>query len=285
MQWLITGCSAGLGLSLAKAVLAQPGEKLIATSRNPEATPEVVKDITSHPNAVWEALDISAADLETQLDGIIAKHGPINVLINNAGYAIGGVFEATPLTDIRKQFETNFFGVVRTMHKLAPHMRENGKGIIVNISSSEVWNPHPGASVYAASKFAVDGLSQALATELAPFNVRVLVVQPGAMRTSFFDPAKAVKNVTSTPESYKGTVTDFVLQALMGLDGTATQDPDKTAAAIVQEVLEPTKVDGKDVVRLQSGRESVQAVETAIGGIKAESAVTKAKALECDFTH
>ncbi|KAF2756604.1 NAD(P)-binding protein [Pseudovirgaria hyperparasitica] len=284
MQWLITGCSTGLGLSLARAVLSRPGEKLIATSRNPQKTPDLVHEITSNPNAVWEALDVSATDLEARLDAIIAKHGPINVLINNAGYAAGGIFEASPISLVRELYETNFFGAMRVMHKLVPHMRENGQvGVIVNVTSNECWEAHAGSSAYTSSKFALQGLSQALAAELAPFNIRVFTAQPGGMRTAFMEPAKVESLATEIPDAYKGTIADFTLQAIKGLHSSARQDPDKTAIAIVHEVLQPSEGPQGKVLRLQLGSEAVASMEKQLELIQAESDLTKRWAIDCDI--
>ncbi|KAF2645924.1 hypothetical protein P280DRAFT_513799 [Massarina eburnea CBS 473.64] len=283
MHWLITGCSSGLGLSLSRAVASLPNQKLTATSRNPSSSVDAVKEITSHSNASWEPLDVSSPDLESQLATIISKHGPIDVLINNAGYAIGGPLEATPLDLIRQQYETNFFGVVRTIQAVLPYMREQGKdktGVIVNVSSAEIWNPHPGTSVYSSSKFAVDGLTAALVSELAPFNVRMLLAQPGGMRTSFLRPDKVAMQVVDFPASYKGTPAEAVL-GFITRGGGADLDPEKAAKAIVEEILEPTMVgEGKRLLRLPLG---VSMVFSMISNGKNRSALTEGLSAQGDW--
>ena len=290
MRWLITGCSSGFGLSLARAVLAHPEEKVIATSRNPSSSPDAIKEITSHANAVWESLDVASADLEAQLSTIVAKHGPIDVLINNAGYAVGGVFKTIPTDFIRQQYDTNFFGAIRLMQSVIPAMRESGRGgVIVNISSAEFWDPHPGATVYASSKWALEGLSESLAPELASFNVRVLIAEPGGMRTSFIDPAKVSKGMIPVPDAYKGTIADYVLQTIVSTHGTQSLDPEKGARAVIQEVFEPTVIKGADgketghLLRLPLGKESCDAMHEKIKRMAGEREFVREAAFKCEF--
>jgi NAD(P)-dependent dehydrogenase (short-subunit alcohol dehydrogenase family) len=290
MQWLISGCSTGLGLSLARAVLAHPGERVIATSRDPASSREVIDQITLNENAVWERLDVSSPDLEDQLSKIIAKHGSIDVLINNAGYAGGGVFEVTPVETLRQQFETNFFGAVRLMQEVVPAMRKGGRGgVIVNVTSTVFWQAPPVTSAYSASKWALEGLSEAIALEIAAFNIRVLIAEPGGMRTSFFEPSKISKSTVPFPDTYKGTIAEYVLKALESMHGEQNLDPERSAQAIVQEVLEPTLVnnaatgESHTILRLQLGREAVDTMEKKIMAFQSEANLIRAKALACDF--
>ncbi|KAJ4407950.1 hypothetical protein N0V91_003616 [Didymella pomorum] len=219
--------------------------------------------MTSYPNASWEPLDVSSPDLEAQLSTIVKKHGPVDVLINNAGFSIGGVLENTLLDLIRDQYETNIFGAIRTMQAVIPHMRTNSNGVIVNISSATFWMPPPGVSVYASTKFALEGLSAALASELAPFGIRVLIAQPGGMQTAFAGPEKAGKQLVPLPDEYKGTPAEFVMKFVESEKGKDT-DPKKAARAIVNEVLEPTVVGGNKLVRLQLGSEVTGALKGAV---------------------
>ena len=285
MHWLITGCSSGLGLSLSRAIASQPGERLTATSRNPSASPEIVKEITSRKDAAWEPLDVSSPSLESDLSTIVSKRGPIDVLINNAGYAIGGVFETTPLDLVRQQYETNFFGIVRMIQATLPDMRKARNGpTIVNISSAAFWTPYPGISVYSSSKWAVEGLSTALAGELSPFGVRIIIAEPGAMRTSFIDPAKASAQTSPCPEDYYGTPAASILEHIHTVHGSQRLDPDKAARAIVQEVLNPTMVSGdKPLLRLTLGIECVEEMKARIAEFGTEWEAAKEQALACDF--
>ncbi|TVY51275.1 putative oxidoreductase YusZ [Lachnellula cervina] len=277
MQWLVTGCSSGLGLELARAILAS-GHKCIATSRNPSKTPEAVAEI-ERLGGIWAALDVAASDLEFRLGEIVDKHGTIDVLVNNAGYAAGGPLEAMGIEAIQNQMETNFLGPIRAIKALVPSMRENRSGIIVNISSAEYWDPHAGCSLYSASKFALEGLSESLATELSAFGIRVLIVEPGGMRTSFVAPETITKPVL--PDAYKGTMTDFVLSAILAMHGEQKLDPRKAAEAVVEEVLRPCGT--PPVLRLPLGKESLEGMRGKAGRLVGNADVCEAVALGADF--
>jgi len=236
----------------------------------------------SHPNASWESLDVSSPDLEAQLSTIINKHGPIDVLVNNAGFSIGGVLKNTPLDLMRSQYETNVFGAMRTMQAVIPHMRTNGNGVIVNISSATFWMAPPGVSVYASTKFALEGLSAALASELAPFGIRVLIAQPGGMKTAFAGAEKAGKQLVLLPDAYKGMPAEFVMKFVESDNGKDT-DPEEAARAIVKEVLEPTMVGGQKLLRLQLGSEVTGALKGTINAFTAEAEAVECKAAACDI--
>ncbi|KAK5948617.1 hypothetical protein OHC33_010376 [Knufia fluminis] len=289
MQWLITGCSSGFGLSLARAVLRHPNQHVIATSRNPSSSPEAVAEITSHSNGTWATLDVSSPNLESQLSTILDQYGPIDVLINNAGFGVGGVLEDMPLDLMRSQYETNFFGPMRLMKAVIPGMRQAGRGTIVNISSSVFWDPHASVSMYASSKWALEGVSEALAEEVASFGIRVLIAQPGAMRTSFVDPEKVSKGLRPLPDAYKGTMADYVLQAIVGSHGVQSIDPEAAAGVVVEEVLRPSVMkdgEGKEVgrvLRLQLGKDCVGSMHAKMGKLALEGGVVEEKALSCNY--
>ena len=287
MQFLITGCSSGLGLCLAYAVLAA-GHKVIASSRNPSKTPEAVEQIKKLGGA-WITLDVANEDVGERVHKAIEEYGPVDVLINNAGYASGGVIETYKIEDGREQMETNLFGAIRMIQAVLPAMRERKSGVIVNISSAEAWNPHPVAGMYASSKWAlhgksrifplipclqsarqsrvfhltytirhwltISGLSEVLYGEVAPFGIRVLIPVPGGMATEFYNPANI--RVPEIPVAYKGTMADFVLQAILS-PHTKTLDTEKTAKAIVEEVLHPSS--DPPVLRLPLGKESLESM-------------------------
>jgi NAD(P)-dependent dehydrogenase (short-subunit alcohol dehydrogenase family) len=278
MQFLVTGCSSGLGLSLVRSIL-RSGHRVIATSRNPSKTPNLVAEVEKS-GGVWTALDLSWPDLESAFSSIISKHGPIDVIINNAGYASGGVLEDVTLADSRALMETNFWGPFRTMQAIIPSMRQHGNGVIVNMCSAEFWEPHPLAGIYGASKFALEGLTESVAMEVAAFGIRVLCVEPGATRTEFVGNI----DVAPLPEAYKGTIAEFVQQAFQNMHGTQPQDPDRTADAVIQEVLQPkVDSDGRTLLRMPLGQESLQKMKA-----RAEEWLRTVKereevGLTCDF--
>jgi NAD(P)-dependent dehydrogenase (short-subunit alcohol dehydrogenase family) len=174
---LITGCSSGYGLETARYFHAQ-GWNVIATMRTPRA------ELLPHSDRLRVlALDVTRAD---SIAKALDDAGPIDVLVNNAGIGVVGVFEATPFTTIREVFETNTFGVMATTQAVVPRFRDRKAGVIVNVTSSVTLAAMPLAAVYTASKMAIEGFTASLALELADFNVRVKLVEPGYCPTTRF---------------------------------------------------------------------------------------------------
>ncbi|MCJ1450564.1 hypothetical protein MMC28_000897 [Mycoblastus sanguinarius] len=277
MQFFITGCSSGLGLELAHAVL-KAGHNVIASSRNPSRTPEAVSTIEELGGA-WISLDVTAADVDSRVQDAISKYGPIDVLINNAGYPTGGVLETYSLDEVQSQMTTNFFGPIKTIQAIMPSMRLRKSGTIVNISSAAFWTPHPVTSVYSASKFALEGLSEALAAEVSSFNIRVLIVEPGGMRTDFLDPQKIT--VPEIPEAYKGTMADHIMQMLTNGHGKQALDPKKSAEAILQEVIKSSAE--PPLLRLPLGKESLEGMKAKAGDLESNATAFEKVALQADF--
>lgn len=183
--WLITGCSSGLGRSLALEVLAQ-GHDVIVTARKPETLAEFEQ---AYPhNALIAQLDVTSDySVENAIKSGLAKFGNIDVLVNNAGYCLRGAVEECTLEEIRRQFDTNFYGTVRTIQKILPSMRKAGKGAIVNFSSIVALDTSAGSAFYGASKCAVEGMSSGLAKEVNPLGIKVIVIEPGPFKTDFFN--------------------------------------------------------------------------------------------------
>lgn len=250
--YLVTGCSSGLGYHLAKAILSA-GHKLIATSRTPSKTPDIVAEIQKL-GGHWAELDVTSPMLESQFKEVVKVYGAVDVLINNAGVATGATVEQMDMDEARLILETNFFGAMRLTQLSIPLMRHQGSGTIVNISSGSTLNPVPMIAVYAASKFAIEGFTEALKKELVAFNIRVILAHPGEMRTSFIGTA----HVTVPKEEYKGTAAEFVYQFLQSRAGKESADPEKVARAIV-EAVDGTglyeKLAGQDYLRLPLGSE------------------------------
>jgi NAD(P)-dependent dehydrogenase (short-subunit alcohol dehydrogenase family) len=171
---LITGCSSGIGRATA-IELAKRNFEVIATARRLES----IKD-----------LDVSRCiTLDVDDDDSVAAAreavGPLDVLVNNAGFGVDGAIERVPLADVRRMFETNFFGVARMIQAFVPAMRERGSGTVVNLSSATGIASPPLGGYYAASKYALEALSEALHIEVSHFGVRVLVIEPGRIETNF----------------------------------------------------------------------------------------------------
>lgn len=181
---LITGCSTGIGRDLAQR-LTQSGYSVVATARK-------VSTLQDIPAALKLPLDVTQPDsVNTAVECTMERLGRIDVLVNNAGYAVRGAVEETLDEDVQKMFDANVFGVMRMIRAVAPHMRRQRSGRIVNISSIAGKCSTPGNGAYSASKFALEALSDALRWELAPFGIQVVVIEPGSINTHFMATAQA----------------------------------------------------------------------------------------------
>lgn len=177
---LITGCSTGIGQATARR-LAQAGYTVYASARRPEALQEVAA-----AGCRTVALDVTdEASMTRAVAAIEAEHGAVDILVNNAGYSQSGAVEEVGMDLMRRQFETNVFGLMRLTQLVLPGMRRQGRGKVVNISSMGGKLTLPGGGVYHASKYAVEALSDALRFEVRGFGVDVIVIEPGLIRTEF----------------------------------------------------------------------------------------------------
>lgn len=187
---LITGTSSGLGRACA-AHLAAKGFTVFGTSRQPAEMPPGVQPI---------ALDVTNdVSVEQAVTAVLKRAPRIDVLVNNAGMGIAGPIEETSIEEARRQFEVNFFGVMRLCRQVIPLMREQGNGRIINISSMAGVVGLPFQGLYSASKFAVEGLSEALRLEVEAFGIQVVLIQPGDFRTRFTDSRKVVAAAQASP--------------------------------------------------------------------------------------
>ena len=180
---LITGVSSGLGRAVAEACLAR-GHRLVGTVRDEGARQAFER--LAPGRAIGRLLDVTdTAAIAPLVDALEAEHGAIDVLVNNAGYGHRGVLEEVSLDDFRRQFEVNVFAPVALIQAVLPRMRERGRGHIVNMTSMGATVTFPGLGAYHGSKFALQGLGDALAQEVAPFGIRVTAVQPGVYRSDW----------------------------------------------------------------------------------------------------
>jgi NAD(P)-dependent dehydrogenase (short-subunit alcohol dehydrogenase family) len=188
---LITGTSSGIGLATAVS-LARRGHKVIATMRNLEGAAELQKIIsTEHLPITVADLDVNDhASVERSIGRALAENGRIDVLVNNAGLGLGGSVEELPLDVFREVMETNYFGALRCIKAVLPSMRERRHGCIVNVTSIAGRIALPPQAAYAASKWALEALSECLAQEMRAFNVRVAIVEPGVIATPIFSKAR-----------------------------------------------------------------------------------------------
>jgi NAD(P)-dependent dehydrogenase (short-subunit alcohol dehydrogenase family) len=227
---LVTGCSTGIGRATALA-LDSRGFTVYATARRPET----LADLGSR-RITTLALDVDdEASMVAAVAAVEAEHGHVAVLVNNAGYALQGPVEETPIDAVRAQFETNVFGLVRLTQLVLPAMRAAHDGRIINIGSMGGRFTFPGGGFYHASKHAVEAISDALRLEVAPFGVHVSLVQPGPVRSAFVD--AAVGSMEEAPDSayadFRRDITDRMHQAYDGSRANLEVTPEKVAEVIV----------------------------------------------------
>jgi NAD(P)-dependent dehydrogenase (short-subunit alcohol dehydrogenase family) len=194
---LITGCSSGIGRATAER-LAGAGWTVYATARRPET----LADLEARGCRTL-ALDVTGeASMRAAVEAVEAEHGAVGALINNAGYSQSGAIETVPLDEVRRQFETNVFGLARMCQLVLPRMRAQRSGRIVNISSIGGTLVFPGGGIYHATKYAVEALSDALRFEVKGFGIQVVVVEPGMIRTRFADAVSAALPETESTGPY-----------------------------------------------------------------------------------
>jgi NAD(P)-dependent dehydrogenase (short-subunit alcohol dehydrogenase family) len=229
--WLITGCSSGFGRELARVVLDH-GHRVVATARSVEK----LSEFSANSNALTLALDVTdPAQIAQVLAQANAHFGSVDVLVNNAGYLYFSAIETGDDEDIRAIFETNFFGALNLCKAVLPGMRERRRGQIVNISSTGGQVSFPGVGYYTATKFALEGLSEALAQECASFGVKVLIVEPGTFRTEWA--GSSFKTGPDFPADYSETV-GARLERIKSLDGSKSPgDPVRGSEAIFAAVM------------------------------------------------
>ncbi|MEV6443826.1 oxidoreductase [Amycolatopsis sp. NPDC051716] len=270
--WLITGCSAGFGREIALAALAA-GDRVLATARRPETLAELRE--RGGDRLRTAALDVTdAGQVDTAVQAALEAFGRIDVVVNNAGSGSVGAVEELTLTELRELMDVMFFGAVGVTKAVLPHLRAQGSGTVVQISSMGGQLSPPGYGAYCAAKFALEGISEALAAEVAPFGVRVLIVEPGAFRTEF---GGGRMHRSRTIDAY-AVSTGGTREAVETMDGTQPGDPAKAAAAIVRAV-------GSDdaPLRLALGADAVEAIrahhEAVAADLAAWEEVSRATAL------
>jgi NAD(P)-dependent dehydrogenase (short-subunit alcohol dehydrogenase family) len=225
--WFVTGASSGFGEAVCKEVLAR-GDALVATGREPDALRPLVAE--GGEKAVALALDVTdeSAAHETVADAV-DRFGRVDVVFNNAGYGHIGAAEELSEEELKAQVDVNFFGVINVTRAALPHMRKQRSGHFLQMSSLNGVEGLPGASYYAASKFAVEGFSESLADEVEPLGIKVTIVEPGPHRTAFLSEQSA--KWSKPIDDYAQTVGQ-ARDMLHELDGNQPGDPARAARAI-----------------------------------------------------
>jgi NAD(P)-dependent dehydrogenase (short-subunit alcohol dehydrogenase family) len=232
---LVTGSSSGFGLLTAQT-FARRGHCVFATVRDPATAEELrtARDAEHLPITILQ-LDVRDAASVRSCVSAALECGPIDVVVNNAGYALRASVEEMDDDELLEQFDTNLFGLIRVVRAVAPAMREQRSGVIVNVSSVVTWAPLPFFGAYASSKAAVSALSESLHYELAPFGVRVVLVEPGPYPTTRFL-TNSVTGRNSTPESAYAQLRASFQPALARLVRSAPADPQEVADTIYSAV-------------------------------------------------
>lgn len=226
--WLITGASSGLGRAVAEAVLAV-GDTAVAAVRAPAAVGDLVAAYPGQVDAV--RLDMTESErIPTVVKEVIGAHGRIDVLVNSAGRALVGGVEETSERELRDLMEVHFFAPAALTRAVLPHMREQGSGAIVQISSMGGRMSFAGVGAYSSTKFALEGLSEALAAEVAPLGITVLIVEPGAFRTGLH---RTGTRQESTPIPAYDSIIGPARAQQASFDGKQPGDPAKAAEAIL----------------------------------------------------
>jgi len=258
--WLITGVSSGLGKALAKSAI-EKGDFVIGTFRRQSQVEEFNKKNTT--NAQGILLDITnAKNIENGINSVISEYGKIDVLVNNAGTGFVGAVEEASLEEVRGIFEANFFGTLKVTQTVLSFMRKQKKGHIVQISSHGGIKAFAGFGIYNASKFALEGFSEAMAQEVAPLGIKVSIVEPGPFRTNFA--GKGLIEAVKAIDDYSATAGAFRTK-LKGVDGKQEGDPVKAAKAIIEQVYSENPT-----LRLPLGKLALTTIGMKLDSVKSD---------------
>ncbi|GAA5034535.1 oxidoreductase [Streptomyces siamensis] len=269
--WLVTGANSGFGRAFTEAAVAV-GDVVVATARRPEALADLV---TAHPDQV-EAVALDVTD-QARIDSVVAdvvrRHGRIDVLVNNAGRTHVGAAEETTDGELRSLFDLHFFGPAALVRAVLPHMRERRSGAVVQMSSMGGQMTFPGFSAYCGTKFALEGFSDALAAEVAPLGIKVLIVEPGSFRTNLLGGATTSDQIADYADTVGPT-----RRAIAAGDGDQPGDPAKGVAAVLAALA-----DVNTPLRLPLGGDGVDAVVGHLDAQRTEIATWEKVARDTAF--
>jgi NAD(P)-dependent dehydrogenase (short-subunit alcohol dehydrogenase family) len=271
--WFITGASTGFGRLLAEEVL-KTGGKVVATARKLDRVADLEKQYPQTAKAL--ALDVTK---ETQINSAaeqaIAKFGRVDVLVNNAGYGVAGAIEEVSEAEFMPMFETNVFGLLRVTRAFLPYLRKQRSGHILNLSSIGGVVASPGMGFYNATKFAVEGISESLAAELAPFGIHVTIIEPGPFRTDFLGRSGVVaKTSIADYDATAGNMRKYFAEN----DGKQKGDPLRAVQAMIQVVESPNPP-----LRLLLGVSALQRLRTKLSNWEKEIAAWEQVTVGADF--
>jgi NADP-dependent 3-hydroxy acid dehydrogenase YdfG len=271
--WFITGASTGFGRLLAEEVL-KAGGKVIATARNLDKVKDLEVQYPQTAKAL--ALDVTdAGQVDSTVTQAFAQFGQVDVLVNNAGYGVAGAIEEVSEAEFTPMFETNLFGLLRVTRAFLPHLRKQRSGHILNLSSIGGVVAGPGGGFYNATKFAVEGFSEALAGEVAPLGIRVTIIEPGPFRTDFLGRSGVVaKTRIADYDSTAGNMRKYFAEN----DGKQKGDPLRAVRAMMQVVESPNPP-----LRLLLGASALQRLRSKLANWEKEIAAWEQVTVSADF--
>ncbi|MFF7882516.1 oxidoreductase [Streptomyces sp. NPDC020794] len=271
--WFVTGSSRGFGLEITRAALAA-GHQVVATARKPDTVREQFPDAGGKLLTV--ALDVTdPQSIQTAVDAATERFGRIDVLVNNAGSGLLAAVEESDDAAVRALYETNVFGPLAVQRAVLPVLRRQRSGHVINISSIVGFATAPGWGIYASTKFAVEGFTETLHTELAPLGIHVTLVEPGFFRTDFLDPA-SLHTGPDTIDDYAPTV-GAMRSAAASLNHAQPGDPAKAAQAIVEMADTP-----EPPLRLPLGGDTLHAFDAKLDAFRKDMDAWRHVALATD---
>jgi NAD(P)-dependent dehydrogenase (short-subunit alcohol dehydrogenase family) len=272
--WFITGASRGLGALIARAALAD-GNAVAAAGRNVAA---IVERLGDSPALLPVALDVTdEAQAKAAVQAVVDKFGRIDVLVNNAGFGLLGAIEESSDADVRRMYDTNVFGLLNITRAVLPVMRSQRAGHVINMSSIGGYRSSAGFGAYCSTKFAVEGLTEALRAELKPLGIHATVVEPGYFRTDFLDTSSLVvsREVIADYDETSGNVRRVAARMNHNQPG----NPEKLAAAMVEVVDAQTPP-----LRLPLGTDTLKAIAEKNAYVEQETETWKALSASTDFS-
>ncbi|WP_010097440.1 oxidoreductase [Burkholderia ubonensis] len=271
--WFITGASRGIGALIAEAALAD-GNAVVAAGRH---VPAIVERLGESAALLPVELDVTdEAQAKAAVQAAVEKFGRVDVLVNNAGFGLLGAVEESADKDVRRMYDTNVFGLLNVTRAVLPTMRANRSGHVINISSIGGYRAAAGFGVYSSTKFAVEGITEALHAELKPLGVHATVVEPGYFRTDFLDASSLVvaPDVIDDYDETSGAVRRKAVQ----LNRNQPGDPAKLAAAMIALVDAPNPP-----LRLPLGTDTLAAIAAKNAYVAQETETWKALSSSTDF--
>jgi NAD(P)-dependent dehydrogenase (short-subunit alcohol dehydrogenase family) len=257
---VVTGSSDGIGLATSLA-LAKNGYLTYATMRN-LAKRDPIQSVADKQHLPIRAMQLDVTDensIKKAIHSILSEAGRIDLLVNNAGYGLTGAFEDIGIDEIKALYETNFFGVIRVTQTVLPIMRKQGSGRIINISSGAGRFGYPGGSAYVSSKFALEGLSESMAYELEQFGIRIVLVEPGVVRTNFGKNMVIARKAQDPNSSYSQMMQ--MMSSIRSRMMENASDADLVAAVVVEAATAKDPdlryLAGKDVQQMVAAKKSM----------------------------